>query len=96
MSINQPDPLLGDLSPDRLYYAQGVLLSAEDLTDEQSYHRRGLALALAYLHGSGTIAGLRVAYEPADEFPSDDEQITVYPGVALDRIVAALTRCGCR
>ena len=82
----QPDPLVGDLNPDRLYYAQGVLLSAEDLTDEQSYHRGRLALALAYLHGSGTIAGLRVTYDPADEFPSDDEQITVHPGVALDRI----------
>jgi hypothetical protein len=45
--------------PDRPFYATGVLLDAEDFLDEQTYHRGRLARALAYLHGTGTIAGSR-------------------------------------
>lgn len=53
------------VQPDRPYYAAGVLLDAPDFTAEQLYHRGRLARALAYLHGSGTISGLRVQFEAA-------------------------------
>jgi hypothetical protein len=81
------DPLLDRLvRPDRVAYANGALLGADDFAAEQSYHRGRLARALAYLHGTGTIAGLRVAVRPPA--PGDDsgdgEQVRVEPGVALD------------
>lgn len=80
-------------SQDRLWYATGVLLDAEDFLDEQTYHRGRLARALAYLYGSGTVAGLRVAWEPALEPGADvllpegrPERIKVEPGLAIDRL----------
>ncbi len=54
------DPLVSSAQADRLHYATGELLGADDFRDEQTYHRRQLARALLYLYGSGTIAGLRV------------------------------------
>jgi hypothetical protein len=80
-------------SQDRLWYATGVLLDAEDFVDEQTYHRGRLARALAYLYGSGTVAGLRVAWEPAVAPGADaalpegrPERIMVEPGLAIDRL----------
>lgn len=70
-------------SLDRVFYATGVLLNADDFKAEQTYHRGRLARALAYLHGSGTVAGLKVEYLAV---PGQDEQIVVNPGIALDRI----------
>lgn len=49
----------------RVFYAPGVLLDANDFKDEQLYHRGRLARALAYLHGSGTVAGLKVIWQPS-------------------------------
>ena len=66
---------------DRVFYATGAMLDATDFTDEQAYHRGRLARALAYLHGSGTVAGLKVGVEPAPE-----EMVVVQPGMALDRL----------
>jgi hypothetical protein len=66
---------------DRLHYAVGVLLDDEDFRAEQSYHRARLARALAYLHGSGTVAGLHVP-----PISGDDEQLLVQPGLAVDRL----------
>ena len=61
--------------PDRVFYAPGVLLDAPDLAAEQLYHRGRLARSLAYLHGSGTVSGLRVlfqsALEPGDRDPTE-------------------------
>jgi hypothetical protein len=74
--------------PDRVFYATGVLLDAEDFNAEQIYHRGRLARALTYLHGSGTIAGLKVNYQPPkDSNAADDpnEEMMVDPGVAIDR-----------
>ncbi len=79
----QHDPLIAEYSRDRVAYATGVLLDAADFTDEQNYHRARLARALALLHGSGTIAGLRVDYLPEAE--GQTEQIVVNPGLAIDR-----------
>jgi hypothetical protein len=91
-------------SQDRLWYATGVLLDAEDFLDEQTYHRGRLARALAYLYGSGTVAGLRVAWESAVA-PGVDvslpegrpERIKIEPGLAIDRLgrLVELPRTAC-
>jgi hypothetical protein len=70
-------------TPDRLAYATGMLLDAGDFEDEQLYHRGRLARALAYLHGDGTIVGLRVDHDAA---PETGERLIVRPGLALDRV----------
>ncbi|MCC9076848.1 hypothetical protein FKZ61_012090 [Litorilinea aerophila] len=88
------DPLVRPReTPRRLFYATGILLDADDFTDEQTYHRGRLARALAYLHGHGTVAGLRVDWEAAlapgedPDFPDGrEEQLLVQPGLAIDRI----------
>lgn len=84
------DPMADQLSPERLFFSTGILLSAEDLAAEQQYHRGRLARALAYLQGSGTVAGLRVIYRPAQpataEQPERPEEIVVDPGMAIDRL----------
>src|SRR5262245_20848451 len=78
---------------DRVFYATGILLAADDFDAEQTYHRGRLARALAYLHGSGTVAGLRVVVVPrleqgADpDFPNGrEEERGVQPGLAPDRL----------
>jgi hypothetical protein len=87
------DPLDQPLDPDRVYYAIGTLLSADDFQAEQTYHRGRLARALALLHGSGTVAGLKVSWSPQKPpvagppaRPAQAEEIEVAPGVALDRL----------
>src|SRR5215212_6233762 len=87
------DPLeKGPAAPDRVVYALGVLLDAQDFKDEQLYHRGRLARALAYLHGHGTVAGLAVRWDkpllPGDDpqFPQGrEEEIVLKPGLAIDR-----------
>ena len=82
--LPEADPLYAGPAPDRPFYATGMLLDAQDFVDEQTYHRSRLARALAFGLGSGTLAGLRVAYQAvADPAP---EEITVEPGVAVDRL----------
>lgn len=77
------DALNASVPPDRLYYATGELLDAADFRAEQLYHRGRLARALAYLHGSGTVAGLRIPpVEPADA--EAEERLLVEPGLAID------------
>ena len=58
--IASADPLEQDAAPERVNYATGVLLDAQDFLDEQTYHRARLARALKYVVGMGTIAGLGV------------------------------------
>ena len=67
--------------PERPAYSNGMLLDDRDFIAEQGYHRNRLARALAYLHGSGTVAGLDVTIE-------DGEQtlVKISPGLAVDRI----------
>ncbi|MEZ4235535.1 MAG: hypothetical protein R3F59_05105 [Myxococcota bacterium] len=74
------DDLTTREDPDRVFYATGVFLDAEDLAAEQRYHRGRLARALGYLHGPGTVAGLRVDWDGASE------ELRVQPGVAVDRL----------
>ena len=81
-----PDPVVSSARADRLHYSTGELLGADDFRDEQTYHRRQLARALLYLHGSGTIAGLAVEHRhtPGGGTKPDDVEIRVKPGLALD------------
>ena len=65
------DSLVSELHPERVNYATGVLLNAEDFVAEQNYHRGRLARALGYLHGYGTVAGLRIVHEPATTLMSE-------------------------
>ena len=76
------DPLEAMPPPERVNYATGVLLAAEDFRDEQTYHRARLARVLSALAGFGTLAGLRVIPPEA----SDTElELHVSPGIAIDR-----------
>lgn len=82
---NPKDPLLESEATDRVHYALGVLLDAGDFIAEQTYHRGRLARALAYLHGPGTVAGLRVVhYSPEDKDPITNGEISVWGGMAID------------
>lgn len=87
-----PTPITDDLLaeslairgvPERLHYATGVLLGAEDFVAEQRYLRGRLGRALAAAYGHGTMAGLRVRC-PAAANPGLEVQ--VLPGLALDRL----------
>src|SRR5437899_9074740 len=68
----------------RVFYATGVLLNAQHLDADRLDNHRGLARALAYLHGSGTLAGLEVTWERATG--GRGERLVVKPGIALDRL----------
>src|SRR2546429_670924 len=68
----------------RVFYATGVLVNAQQVDADQLDNHRGLARALAYLHGSGTLAGLEVTWERATG--GRGERLVVKPGIALDRL----------
>jgi hypothetical protein len=97
MSSNRTvaDPLTGAPRPDRVNYATGMLLGPEDFSDEQTYHRSRLALALGSLFGAGTVRGLKVSVSPASG--DAPEQIRVSPGLALDQLgrIIELQRDAC-
>lgn len=80
------DPLVASANADRLHYSTGELLGADDFRAEQTYHRRQLARALLHLHGSGTVAGLRVfhRHRPGQNGAPDEVELEVEPGLALD------------
>ena len=78
------DALIDAETRDRLHYAMGVLLDATDFDAEQAYHRGRLARALAYLHGFGTVAGLKAGHKPPTPGP-EAEEITVDAGLAVDQ-----------
>jgi hypothetical protein len=54
------DPLNPPQAPNRVYYALGRMLGAEDFQADQGYHRGRLARALLQVCGTGTVAGLKV------------------------------------
>jgi len=87
------DPLTISLSNeqtrDRIFYREGILLDADDFGTEQLYHRGRLARTLAFLHGSGTVAGLEVRHAKAVAATeagdvAHEEEIIVEAGMALD------------
>jgi hypothetical protein len=79
MASNYPDPMEAGIRPERVNYENGVLLDENDFKDEQTYFRGRLGRALAFLHGSGTVAGLEVA-----ESLTQAHVIVVNAGLALD------------
>ena len=94
MTDAQPDTLPNARAGERVAYAVGALLTAEDFLAEQDYHRGRLGRALAYLHGAGTVAGLDVTVEP---LRGDSAEIRVTPGLAVDRLgrLIELERTNC-
>jgi hypothetical protein len=86
------DPLPTATAPDRPNYALGVMLDADDFTDEQTYHRARLARALQFLQGAGTVAGLSASYVAplpvhSPEAPDGrEEEIRIEPGLAIDAV----------
>jgi hypothetical protein len=77
------DPLQANGQAERVNYATGLMLDAEDFLAEQTYHRSRLARLVQALVGHGTLAGLAVnAPSPGD--PS--LEIRVEPGIAADRL----------
>lgn len=75
------DPLAQPHDPDRVHYANGLLLDEADFAAEQAYHRGRLSRLLAYLQGTGTVAGLAVGIDT-----SDGVEVRVSPGLAVDRL----------
>ena len=80
----EADPLYAQPRAERPAYATGMLLDAQDFSDEQTYHRGRLARALAFLAGGGTLAGLEVVHVAATD--TQPEEIQVNPGLAIDRL----------
>ena len=67
------------MSAERVRYFDGQLLSAADLSDEQSYLLDQDRRATRALHGHGVVEGLGVSVPP-----DDDCVIIVAPGLAID------------
>jgi hypothetical protein len=76
------DPLEARPNPERVNYATGMMLQADDFEAEQVYHRGRLAQLARYLLGSGTLAGLRVVAPAAED---NLLELKVEPGIAVDR-----------
>ena len=81
MSTQYSDPLERPLYPDRVNYANGVLLDENDFKAEQTYFRGRISRILSSLYGLGTVAGLEVATTQ-----EDNHVLKVNPGIAIDRL----------
>jgi len=81
MASNYTDPLENLMYPDRVNYANGVLLDEKDFRAEQAYYRGRLGRSLSYIHGFGTVAGLDVV-----TLSTDPHTLRVMPGLAVDRL----------
>lgn len=70
-------------APERLNLSDGALLTEAHFRDEQLYHRGQVSRLALHLHGSGTVAGLDVRYDPVT---GTDIEVKVAPGLAIDRL----------
>lgn len=71
----------------RVSYQAGMLLGLEATQAEQDYHRRRQNRHNYWLHGSGTVAGLRVsthAIDPGNDVDRARVQLIISPGVGVD------------
>jgi len=71
----------------RVAYEAGMLLGLEATREEQGYHRRRLTRHQYWLHGMGTLAGLRVWIDPATAADQDQDmrvRLLVGPGIGID------------
>jgi hypothetical protein len=64
--------------PKRPRFFSGRLLTADDFTEEQHYHREKHRRHLQTMHGSGVVEGLQVT------IGSDGTTLTIEPGFAID------------
>lgn len=64
----------------RVRYAAGMLLTADDLQADQDYFRGRLSRRNRLLHGAGIVSGLAVQLES----DGSGDRVTVAPGLALD------------
>ena len=76
----------------RVAFQPGILLGADALTTEQSYHVRRMNRHQRWLFGPGTVFGLRVDLQaPAAGVTSDPVLLTVSPGHAIDGLGREVT-----
>jgi len=72
----------------RVKHEAGMLVGLQAVRDEQAYHRRRHTRHAYWLHGSGTVAGLRVALRHEDPGADRDREmqvrIVVSPGIGID------------
>lgn len=71
----------------RVSYEPGMLLGLEATRAEQDYHRRRATRHGYWLHGAGTVAGLRVgllAQDPGNDSENVRVRLVVHPGVGVD------------
>ncbi len=71
----------------RVAYEAGMMLGLEATRDEQAYHRRRFNRHQYWLHGYGTLAGMRVTKSPASHPNSTDPltvRLMVSPGIGID------------
>ena len=70
----------------RVAYEAGMLLGLEATRDEQAYHRQRLNRQQYWLHGSGTLVGMRVGIDPPETTATGPilTRMTVSPGVGID------------
>lgn len=71
----------------RVSHAPGMLLGLEATRAEQDYHRRRATRHGYWLHGAGTVAGLRVslrARDPGNDSDPARVRLVVSPGVGVD------------
>jgi len=66
----------------RNHYFYGKLMTARDFTDEQDYHRGKALRHNRYLHGWGTVCGLKVKQHPNPACQS--QYVVIEPGTAID------------
>jgi hypothetical protein len=72
---------------ERVNYATGMMLSAEDFRAEQKYHRNRMAQLMRFALGKGTLAGLSVESDKGRSTPvtdGDEYKVFVRPGLAID------------
>jgi len=71
----------------RVAYEAGMMLGLEATRDEQDYHRRRLNRHQYWLHGFGTLAGMRVDMSPTSHVNDTDAvtvRLLVSPGIGID------------
>lgn len=78
----------------RVSYQAGMLLGLEATCAEQEYHRRHLNRHSYWLHGSGTVAGLRVSAkgdDPGDDITPARIRLLISPGIGVDGLGREIT-----
>ena len=71
---------------ERVCYQPGMLLGLKATQTEQSYHRRHLNRHDYWLHGSGTVIGLRVTAKTQISEPDKQPHVKLHisPGIGVD------------